>query len=338
MGSGFQLRGSFRLEKAVWQGPLAFREGVLKVEGAPDLELSLSHSPATERFIYLGDYSGQDPVAGVLDTLGLSFPGDRPFQLPGQLVLGAHRTRLTEEGVRDCLSSPSFKSLLENSGSGETMVFPVLREGMKYGLSDAVLSISGCVCDEIVVDAHHVPDPSVPDLGRRMELKVFKDKDLTDAEKAAVKVAVVGDSVASGTVIIGLVDELTNRFPNLERIELVAPLAAVYGLARIAHFSRSDVKLRIHCFETLLNALPPDYYYSPHYAEPEMHFRPEAQEAYRQWWGQDKAGNWIADTACSGYGWSEAFFNPGKQLRMIEEELQKRHGISLQEIVKRSIC
>ena len=77
--------------------------------------------------------------------------------------------------------------------------------------------------------------------------------------------------------------------------------------------------MRVHCFETLLNALPPDYYYSAHFNIPELHIRPDLEAAYRHWWGQDAQGNWIADTACAGYGWSEVFYSPRKQIQMINE-------------------
>ncbi len=312
-----------------------YRDATLLVEGKRSLALSLTHSEATEAFMYLSPLRGGMGVKGILDTLGVALPSGVDCVLPGQLILGAERASLVSRGVRDCMGSPVFRSLFESYGAGEIMAFPVLREGMKYGLAEAIGEAGNRLCDEIVVDAHHVEDASVPELGRRMELSAFKDKDLSEAERVAVKVAVVGDSVASGTVIVGLVAELTRRFPSLERVELVAPLAAVYGLARIAAFSSSEVDIRIHCFETVLNALAPDFYYSPYFNQSEMHIAPEAYAAYRSWWGEDSQGRSVADTACAGYGWSEAFFNPGKQLRMIEEQLQARHGLSLAALLKR---
>jgi hypothetical protein len=70
-------------------------------------------------------------------------------------------------------------------------------------------------------------------------------------------------------------------------------------------------------FETLLNALPPDYYYSAHFSILEFHIDPELESEYHEWWGKDGVGNDIADTACAGYGWSEVFFNPRKQIEMM---------------------
>jgi hypothetical protein len=93
----------------------------------------------------------------------------------------------------------------------------------------------------------------------------------------------------------------------------------------------------MHVFETLLNALPPDYYYSAHFNIPEMHIQPGLEEDYRQWWGMDAEGHAIADTACAGYGWSEVFFSPRKQIEMINSELISRHHMTIGQILRRNI-
>ena len=96
-------------------------------------------------------------------------------------------------------------------------------------------------------------------------------------------------------------------------------------------------KIRVHIFETLLNALPPDYYYSAHYNIPELHIRPELDAEYRDWWGKDAAGNVVAETACAGYGWSEAFYSPRKQIQMMNGELQSRHNLTIADIIRSHI-
>jgi hypothetical protein len=58
---------------------------------------------------------------------------------------------------------------------------------------------------------------------------------------------------------------------------------------------------------------------------------------YRAWWGKDSEGKSIADTACAGYGWSEAFYSPRKQIQMMNSQLQARHGLTIADIVKRNI-
>ena len=90
-------------------------------------------------------------------------------------------------------------------------------------------------------------------------------------------------------------------------------------------------------FETLLNALPPDYYYSAHFPDDRQHINPDLQTAYSDWFGEDAAGKRIADYACAGYGWSEAFYAPRKQISMINDQLIERHSISLQELLLKKI-
>jgi hypothetical protein len=93
----------------------------------------------------------------------------------------------------------------------------------------------------------------------------------------------------------------------------------------------------VHVFETLLNALPPDYYYSAHFNQPELHIRPDLEAEYRAWWGEDDNGIAIADTACAGYGWSEVFYSPRKQIEMMNGELGSRHHMTIADIIRRRL-
>jgi hypothetical protein len=88
----------------------------------------------------------------------------------------------------------------------------------------------------------------------------------------------------------------------------------------------------------LLNALPPDYYYSAHFSEPDFHICPDLDAEYREWWGTDDMGRIIADTACAGYGWSEAFYSPRKQIQMMNSQLLSRHNLTIADIVKRNLA
>ena len=38
-----------------------------------------------------------------------------------------------------------------------------------------------------------------------------------------------------------------------------------------------------------------------------------------------------------GYGWAEAFFNPRKQIQMIDEQLMERHQLAISDLVKRNL-
>ncbi len=135
-----------------------------------------------------------------------------------------------------------------------------------------------------------------------------------------------------------VIAKIKERFEHIEQVEVIAPLATIRGLCNIAQsVVAQDVRVRIHVFETLLNALPPDYYYSAHYNIPELHIRPELQRDYREWWGMDQDGQYVADTACAGYGWSEVFFSPRKQINMINSQLESRHRLTIADIVRRNL-
>ena len=318
-------------------GLVALREGELQLENGKQLDVVLYHNSATRAFFYLTEMQ----LTGQLFTmLGLSTDKAVPMptvRLPGQFVLGSRRTRLVHRAMEDLIVAPLWAERVAGAGIDEMVVFPIVREGVKFGISEAIAFRYDWLVEEVLVDAHHVYDSDVPGYGRRTRIAVFKDNDLSDGQRRAMKTAIVGDSIASGTVLISVIDALCERYAGLQHVEIIAPFAALRGLARIAHHMKRDVKVRVHAFETLLNALAPDYYWSAHFKEPEFHFDATLEAQYRAWWGTDARGNQIADTACAGYGWSEAFFNPGKHLRMINGQLQERHGLTCDEIIRRNM-
>lgn len=260
------------------------------------------------------------------------------LQLPGQLCLGADRTRLIGEAMSDLFSAPALDPVINASGQQKLAVFPIAREGLKYQVADAISRNFGFYCDEIVLDAHHVFDSSVPVYNRKVEMTLFKDKDLDKQQRENIAIAFIADSIASGLVMKEVIARVKARFEQLERVEVIAPLATIRGLCRIAEADNQEkAKVRVHVFETLLNALPPDYYYSAHYNIDEFHFQPDQEKEYRAWWGRDNAGNYVADTACAGYGWSEVFFSPRKQIQMMNSQLESRHNLNIAEIVRRNL-
>ena len=316
----------------------AFRTGLLQLHAGKQLEIALYHNADSQAFFYLNDVQLNELHASLLESSGDLSGIPEQMQLPGQFVLGSSRTRIVHDAVANMLRAPNWTSMLAGVSSDEILVFPILREGVKYGIPEALLQWRNLLADEILVDAHHVDDPDVPGYGRRTEITVFKDGDLTNKQRESVRVAVVGDSIASGTVIITVIEELRRRYANLEQIEVIAPLAALRGLARITSQTATDIAIRIHGFESVINALAPDYYWSAHYAQPGFHFDSELENQYRAWWGYDRAGKAIADTACAGYGWSEAFFNPRKHLSMMEQQLSERHDLSISDLTKQRIA
>jgi hypothetical protein len=189
-----------------------------------------------------------------------------------------------------------------------------------------------------VLDAHHVFDSSIPVYNRSVELTLFKDKDLDLHQKENIAVAFFADSIASGLVMKEVIARVEERFDHLRLVEVVAPFATIRGLCRLVKANvLTDCSIRVHIFETLLNALPPDYYFSAHFKEPGFHICPEKEASYRDWWGIDDNGNHIADTACAGYGWSEVFYSPRKQIQMMNSQLQLRHNLTIADIVRRHL-
>jgi hypothetical protein len=338
-----QIQGTLELDKPLpfhynsW-GSGFYRPARINIDGYPNLEIVLYHTEATSAFMYLRS-SEVDP--NQLDIIGIPSEeiADHPtILLPGQLCLGSERSRLIAKAIKDIFGAPTIKQTVNPITQQNIAIFPIAREGLKYHVSEAIFENYGYYCDEVILDAHHVFDSSVPVYNRKVEMTIFKDKDLDKSQRDIVTVAFLADSIASGLVMKEVIARVKERFEKLERIEVISPLATIRGLCRVA---RSEVnhntKVRVHVFETLLNALPPDYYYSAHFGIPEFHIRPELEQEYREWWGMDQSGAAIADTACAGYGWSEVFYSPRKQLQMINNQLLTRHQLTIRDIIRRNL-
>jgi hypothetical protein len=314
-----------------------FRTGKLVINDCSALEIVLYHNEETSKFIYLHE-SGLDN--NLLDIIGVDSKsascGDHQ-NLPGQLCLGSDRAQLIGNAVSEIIGASPLASTFSKYKQQNLAVFPIAREGLKYQVAEAIYSNYGYYCDEVVLDAHHVFDSSVPVYNRTVELTLFKDKDLDQTQKENIAVAFLADSIASGLVMKEVVARVSERFENLKQIEVISPLATIRGLCRLAQCeANSHIPVRVHVFETLLNALPPDFYYSAHFADPRFHICPELEEKYRAWWGKDADGNAIADTACAGYGWSEVFYSPRKQIQMMNSQLQSRHNLTIADLVTRN--
>lgn len=320
------------------EGSGFYRLGQLTVKGGGRLDLVLYHNLATTNFIYLRE---SPPDLNLLDLIGIQASEVAHLSrliLPGQLCMGSERSHLIAQAIRYAVGSPVLYPTLTRHQQHNLAVFPIAREGLKYQVTEAIYKTRGFYCDEIVLDAHHVFDSSVPVFNRSVEFTLFKDKDLDRQQKENISVAFIADSIASGLVMKEVIAKIQERFKHIEQVEVIAPLATIRGLCNICQSAAArDVRIRIHVFETLLNALPPDYYYSSHFQQAELHIRPDLEADYRAWWGFDRDGHSIADTACAGYGWSEAFYSPRKQIAMINNQLQSRHGLTIADIVRRNL-
>ena len=335
-----KITGSLELENPLpyqhHTGSGFFRPGRLIINDAPQLDIVLYHNAFTSKFIYLRDCA---PDANLFDLIGLESPKIGSTQkMPGQLCLGSERSQLIGGAVSSIIGAAPLEESFKNHHQQNLAVFPIAREGLKYQVTEAIYLNHGFYCDEVVLDAHHVFDSSVPVYNRTVELTLFKDKDLDQAQKKNIAVAFLADSIASGLVMKEVVTRVSERFENLKQIEVISPLSTIRGLCRLAQSkATTQTPVRVHVFETLLNALPPDYYYSAHFADPRFHMQPELEEEYRAWWGKDDSGNDIADTACAGYGWSEVFYSPRKQIQMMNSQLTVRHNLTIADIVKRNL-
>ncbi len=334
--------GCVALEKplpyTVSEGSGYYRLGKLSIASGEYLDLVLYHNPATTNFIYLRE---SPPDLNLLSLIGIP-PREverlSTLVLPGQLCMGAERSHLISQAIRYAISSPALHPTLASHQQHHLAVFPIAREGLKYQVTEAIHDTCGFYCDEIVLDAHHVFNSSVPVFGRSVEFTLFKDKDLDRQQKDNISVAFIADSIASGLVMKEVITKIKERFERVEQVEVIAPLATIRGLSNICQSAvTQDVRIRIHVFETLLNALPPDYYYSSHFNLAELHIQPDLEADYRAWWGTDRNGQCIADTACAGYGWSEVFYSPRKQIAMINSQLESRHGLTIADIVRRNL-
>jgi hypothetical protein len=335
--------GTLELEKPLpfhynsW-GSGFYRTGKIKVDGSADLDLVLYHTEATSAFIYLRSNQIDPNQFKIIGVDPEEFSGRSNILLPGQLCLGSERAKMITKAMKDIFGAPTLKKTISAVGQENIAVFPIAREGLKYHVSDAIYDNYGYYCDEIVLDAHHVFDSSVPVYNRKVEMTLFKDKDLDRHQRENISVAFLADSIASGLVMKEVIARVNERFDRIRQVEVISPLATVRGLCRIARSEcAQNTKVRVHVFETLLNALPPDYYYSAHFETPEFHIRPELEKEYRDWWGTDKEGNHIADTACAGYGWSEVFYSPRKQLQMMNNQLEYRHQMTIADIIRRHL-
>ena len=109
-------------------GDTVCRSGRLSLQSGQQLDLVLTHSPATAGFMYLHQMPVQSHLFELLD-LPMPSPAPAQLALPGQIILGAPRTNLVGSAIRDAMSSPPFRAAVAAGSQDEVVVLPVLREG-----------------------------------------------------------------------------------------------------------------------------------------------------------------------------------------------------------------
>jgi hypothetical protein len=334
---GEQLSGVLKLDSAInAQGAseeLSYRSGKVIV-GDRAVELSLVHSTASEKLVYLHKVRVNHQLS---DLLGLQQELGSELLLPGQLLLGSARTQVMGACTRDAVRNPSLVQIISENKPDKIAIFPIFREGIRYQVAEAIYAVYGNFYNEIMVDAHHVADKSIPGYNRRVGSVKFFDRDVTDEEMSKVNTAIIADSISGGVVLLGVLEALQQRCPNLSRIEVIAQFATLRGLARLAAYTPPRFSIRVHAFETILHSLAPNYYYAAHFMEPEMHIAPHLESEYQDWWGEDRDGKKISSSLCAGFGWSFVYFTPEKQVQVINKYLQEIHKMSLVDIINRNM-
>jgi len=334
---GEQLSGVLKLGSTInvqeYPEQLSYRSGEVIV-GDRAVELSLVHSAASEKLVYLHKARVSQQF---IDLLSLQQKPGSELLLPGQLLLGSARTQVMGACTRDAVRNPSLAQIISENKPDKIAVFPIFREGIRYQVTEEIYTVYGNFYNEIMVDAHHVLDESIPGYNRRVDSVKFFDRDVTDEEMSKVNTAIIADSISGGVVLLGVLEALQKRCPNLSRIEVIAQFATLRGLARLAAYAPPKFSIRVHAFETILDSLAPNYYYAAHFMEPEMHISPYLESEYQNWWGDDRDGKKIYSSLCAGFGWSFVYFTPEKQVQVINNHLQKIHKMSLVDIINRNM-
>jgi hypothetical protein len=313
----------------------SYRSGKIEL-GNKSVELVLVHSTASANLVYLYRAKLNQQFINLLDLNQKVEVGDE-LVLPGQLLLGAARTKVMGEGTKDIVRTPLLTKIFHENPPDKIAVFPIFREGIRYQVVEALYAVYANYYNEIMIDAHHISDKTIPGYNRRVGSVKFFDRDVTDEQMDKVNIAVVADSISGGVVLLGVLEELQKRCPNLSQVEVIAQFATLRGLARLAAYTSPQLSIRVHTFETILNSLEPNYYYAAHFREPEMHILPSLEKEYQDWWGKDKNGKKIANSLCAGFGWSFVYFTPEKQIQVIDHHLQSKHSMTLPDVISHNI-
>lgn len=335
--AGEQLSGVLELDSTVTvQGAsekLSYRSGKVIV-GNRAVELSLVHCAASENLVYLHKAKVNQQFT---ELLGLEQNPGNELLLPGQLLLGSARTQVMGACTRDAVRTPHLAKIISENKPDKIAVFPIFREGIRYQVIEAMYAVYENFYNEIMVDAHHIVDKNVPGYNRRVGSVKFFDRDVTDEDMNKVSTAIIADSISGGVVLLGVLEALQKRCPNLSHVEVIAQFATLRGLARLAAYAPPQFSIRVHTFETILNSLAPNYYYAAHFMEPEMHIFPHLESEYQNWWGEDRDGKKISSSLCAGFGWSFVYFTPEKQVQVINNYLQENHTMSIVDIIYRNM-
>lgn len=152
-----------------------------------------------------------------------------------------------------------------------------------------------------VMDVHHVQDEKGLKgiSGRVCSYKIDIPESKSKEIHQDIKIAIIYDSIAGGRNIIASIEELKQRFVNLEKVILFSVYSTYQGSSRIAEIcKKSNLKCEFFCMHELLNASPLNEYDCFY---PEWHISKKDKETLKTFYG-DKynkiciGGDWTANT------------------------------------------
>lgn len=315
-------QATLQMQTVVQDDMGAYRTGSITLDNGRTLPIVCRHSKATSALTYLHPIEINNDWRRLV---GL-FPSKttQTIDAPSTLLVGVERARLLTQGVLDLLNTPAINTTIKKTLEEKIALLPVLREGKQFGLTSNIKQVTGYTCAELPVD--HPPD--APDTFH------VQENVLTGAQRERVELAIVGTGLTKGSHLVTLMNHIQSRFSNLSHIDIIMPHATLLGLTHLLSYTSPGLSLRAHIFETLLDSHNERGRFFPH---PEFHISPAQSRQYRAWWGRDLKGHAIANLPHIGKDNSDALFDPLRQIRTLNDQLQTLHQTTLANILARHL-
>ncbi|MBT3601625.1 MAG: hypothetical protein HOE48_00180 [Candidatus Latescibacteria bacterium] len=301
-----------------------YRPGQIELDNGRILPIISRHSDATAALTYLHPLEINDDwrrLVGLPATLTT-----QTIEAPGTLLLGVERAKHIIKGILDIFNTAELNATLKNTLEEKIALLPVFREGKQFDLSRTVKTTCGYTCLELPIEYQTDTTDTIYHSPNNI---------MTGAQRERVELAVIGTGLIQGQDLVELINYVQTRFKNLSHIELIIPHATLQGLTHTLSYTSPGISLRAHTFETLLDFQEGRGKFFPH---PEFHIRPTLSQHYRLWWGRDLAGQPIANIPHVGKDGSDALFDPLRQIRTLNEHLQKTYKTSLANVLSRHLA
>lgn len=317
-------RATLKMRPTISDDRGIYRPGQIELDNGRVLPIICRHSNATAALTYLHPLEINDdwrrlvglPVTQTTQTI----------EAPGTLLLGVERARYLAKGILDIFSTTELNTTLKNTLEEKIALLPIFREGKQFDLSHSVKTTCGYTCSELPIEYQSDTTDTIYH---------SPDNVMTGAERERIQLALIGTGLTQGSDLVELINYIQTRFKNLTQIELMIPQATLQGLTHTLSYTSPGISLRAHVFETLLDGQDNRGRFFPH---PEFHIRPPLSQHYRLWWGRDLAGQPIANIPHVGKDGSDALFDPLRQIRTLNEHLNKIYNTSLANVLSRHLA